>query len=176
VALCPNSDHVMTDHLWTPWRMPYLQGEKQPIEGCVFCHKVTTEDDTAEHVLVRGETCFVTLNRYPYNNGHLMVVPYAHLAAITELDTPTLTELMTLTQRAASILIEAFKPQGFNIGINQGHAGGAGIAEHLHQHIVPRWGGDTNYLTVVGETRTIPEWLDQTYERLHALWNMPPGS
>jgi ATP adenylyltransferase len=162
----------MTDHLWTPWRMPYLKGESPGHDGeCIFCHKAHSDDDAAEHVLARGERCFVTLNLYPYNNGHLMVVPYQHVGKLDELDEATLTELMSLTQQAIRVLRAAYNPDGFNIGINQGQAAGAGVAAHLHQHVVPRWTGDTSYMTVIAETRTIPEWIDETYARLHALWD-----
>ncbi|HEC23192.1 MAG TPA: HIT domain-containing protein [Chloroflexi bacterium] len=157
--------------LWAPWRMPYLKNDF-PAGGheCIFCRKVHCEDDAKEHVLFRGQHCFITLNLYPYNNGHMMVVPYRHIGKLEELDEPTVSEMMRLTQRALRVLNAAYAPDGFNIGINQGEAAGAGIAAHLHQHIVPRWRGDTNYMTVIAETRTIPEWIDQTYERLKALW------
>ena len=158
-------------HLWTPWRMAYLKGNTPNSAGdCIFCIKVRGVDDTREHVLHRGEHVFATLNLFPYNNGHLMIVPYRHIAAVTDLSADELTEMMTVTQLAMQVLNAAFNPQGYNVGINQGSAAGAGIAEHLHQHIVPRWGGDTNFLSTVGETRTIPEWIDQTYERLLPLF------
>jgi ATP adenylyltransferase len=110
------------------------------------------------------------LNLYPYNNGHMMVIPNQHVSALEALEEETLAEMMALTQRAIRVLKEAYSPQGFNIGINQGEAAGAGIAAHLHQHIVPRWNGDTNFMTIIAETRTIPEWIDETYERLRAIW------
>lgn len=160
------------DHLWTPWRMPYLKNGSTDSSGqCIFCAKAGSADDAASHVLRRGTHCFVTLNLYPYNNGHLMVAPYAHVAALEELDVDTLTELMVLTQQALRVLRAAYQPHAFNVGINQGTAAGAGIADHLHQHVVPRWHGDTNYMTVVGQTRVIPEWIDETYRVLKALWD-----
>lgn len=137
---------------------------------CVFCVKATAPD-VSEHILCRGDSAYVTLNRYPYNNGHLMVIPYAHAATLELLDPPTLTELMLLTNRALAALRQAYHPDGFNIGINLGQAAGAGIAEHVHVHIVPRWNADTNFMPIVGETRVIPETLGQTYERLRPLFN-----
>ncbi len=151
--------------LWAPWRMAYLRGEHKPVDGCVFCSKIAA-DDAEEHVLYHGTRCFVMLNRYPYSNGHLMVVPYAHVSSLELLDDATLLELFQTVRRAQAVLRKASRPQGFNIGINEGHAAGAGIEEHIHVHIVPRWDGDANYLTVVGETRVIPEMLDETYALL----------
>ncbi len=138
-------------------------------EECLFCLKPRSEDAEA-HILHRGRLCYVILNRFPYNNGHLMVVPYAHAASLEDLDPATLSEMMELTQLSLRVLRSAYSPQGFNIGLNIGGVAGAGVADHVHLHVVPRWGGDTNYLTVVGETRTIPEWLDQTYQRLRPLF------
>ena len=141
----------------------------------MFCRKIAAEDAT-EHVLYRGRHCFVVLNRYPYSNGHLMVVPYAHVGALAQLDDPVLLELFQTVCRAQSVLRGASGPQGFNVGINEGHAAGAGIEEHIHVHIVPRWEGDANYLTVIGETRVIPQMLDQTYALLRPLFDaLPPG-
>ncbi len=138
--------------------------------------KANATDDQAHHVVFRGAHCFVTLNLYPYNNGHLMVLPYRHLSTLQELDEEELVELMLITQQALRVLHQAYNPQGYNIGINQGQVAGAGIVGHLHQHVVPRWGGDTNYLTVIGETRTIPEWIDQTYVQLRQIWNSSHAS
>ena len=145
---------------------------------CVFCAKVKSADDAANHILYRGERCFVTLNLFPYNNGHLMVVPNRHTPALESLDEAEAGEMMHVTQMAVQVLKAAFNPQGFNIGINQGQVAGAGIAAHLHQHVVPRWGGDTNFTSVIGETRVIPEWIDQTYARLHEAWvaQFPPST
>lgn len=158
--------------LWTPWRITYLsQGSASGGSECVFCSKLQSGDARANHLLYRGSECFVTLNLYPYNNGHLMVVPNRHVSSIEDLSETEITELMVVTQQSIRVLKEAYNPQGFNVGINQGAAAGAGITGHLHQHVVPRWGGDTNYMTVIGDTRTIPEWIDQTYERLSAIWD-----
>jgi ATP adenylyltransferase len=160
--------------LWTPWRMAYLTGTDQPHPQsvCVFCAKITAPDES-EHVLYRGRFAYVTLNRYPYNNGHLMILPYAHVASLEDLDPPTLTELMLLTNRGLAVLRKAYQPDGFNIGVNLGQAAGAGIAEHVHIHVVPRWNADTNFMPIVGETRVIPETLDQTYARLRPLFDEP---
>ena len=157
------------DHLWTPWRMPYLRGEEPMPEDCLFCTAPRMEDDEV-YIVHRENLCYAILNRFPYNNGHLMIVPYAHVATLEELDTENLTGLMALTQRSLRVLREAYNPQGFNVGINIGEVAGAGVAGHLHLHIVPRWGGDNNYMSIVGETRVIPEWLDQTYARLRLLF------
>jgi len=157
------------DRLWTPWRMPYLQGEEEAPERCIFCVK-PQEDDAEVHILHRGRFCYVILNRFPYSVGHLMIVPYAHVSSLEDLDADALAELMALTQLSLRVLRAAYEPQGFNVGMNIGKAAGAGVAEHVHLHIVPRWGGDANYMTIVGQTRIIPEWLDQTYERLRPLF------
>jgi ATP adenylyltransferase len=150
--------------------MAYLQGEDPSREGCLFCVKLQLEDAQAR-IVHRGRTCYAILNRYPYNNGHLMVVPYAHAATLEELDLEALTELMALTQLSLRVLRAAYNPQGFNVGMNIGAEAGAGVAEHIHLHVVPRWSGDTNYMTTTGQTRVIPEWLDQTYERLRPLFD-----
>lgn len=151
--------------------MSYLRGEyKQEVEGCLFCHKLTQEDEV-EHILYRGDHCFVTLNRFPYTNGHLMIVPYTHTSALEDLDDATLLEMLHLVQHSQRILREVYGPHGFNIGINQGEAAGAGVAEHLHLHIVPRWAGDANYMTIVGETRVIPQSLDETYASFRPLFD-----
>jgi len=150
--------------------MAYLCGDEPLPEGCLFCVKPQLEDAEA-HVVLRGQSCYVILNRFPYNNGHLMVVPYAHVATLEGLDAETLAELMALTQLSLRVLREAYSPQGFNVGMNIGAVAGAGVAGHVHLHVVPRWGGDTNYVTTIGRTRIIPEWLDQTYERLRPLFD-----
>lgn len=149
--------------------MAYLQGEESVPEGCLFC--TAPQMGNAEvHVVYRGDLCYAILNRFPYNSGHLMVVPYVHVATLEALDVETLAELMALTQLSLQVLREAYDPQGFNVGMNIGEVAGAGMADHIHLHIVPRWGGDNNYMSTVGETRVIPEWLDQTYERLQPLF------
>jgi len=149
--------------------MPYLRGEEHLPEDCLFCVKPRSEDAEA-HIVHRAGLCYVILNRFPYNSGHLMIVPYAHVATLEDLGADALAEMMALTQLSLRVLREAYDPQGFNVGLNIGEVAGAGIAGHIHLHIVPRWGGDTNYMTTLGQTRIIPEWLDQTYERLRPLF------
>lgn len=157
--------------LWTPWRMDYILGHKR--SGCVFCDKLSDENDETEHVLVRGQAAFITLNRYPYTNGHLLVVPYAHLPSLENLPVEALTEMMLLVNRGMAALRLAMKPQGFNIGVNLGKAAGAGIEDHVHIHVVPRWYGDTSFMATISTTRTLPEALDQTYRRLRDALNTP---
>lgn len=152
------------DHLWAPWRLEYILGPKG--DACVFCNKIEIDDDRSEHVLWRGALAFMVLNRYPYNNGHLLILPYAHVASLEDLPAEALTELMVLVNRGLAALRQTMQPQGFNIGVNLGKTAGAGLASHLHIHVVPRWGGDTNFMTTVSETRNIPELLDQTYDCL----------
>jgi ATP adenylyltransferase len=154
----------MGDVVWAPWRMAYIMGEKT--DGCIFCDKPRQQRDAENHLLWRGDTAFVMLNRYPYNNGHLMIIPQAHVASLTQLTPAQRAELFELTAMGESILQRVLQPQGFNIGLNLGAAAGAGIAEHLHIHVVPRWAGDTNYMTVVGDIRVIPQHLDETYQLL----------
>jgi ATP adenylyltransferase len=158
------------DHLWSPWRLQYVTGGQAPA-GCVFC-TADTGTDPAQAALVvhRGATCFVILNLFPYNNGHLMVVPGRHIATLAEATADELHELMQLTQRAEIVLRMAYQPHGINVGINIGRAAGAGLAEHLHIHLVPRWNGDTNFMTTVGESRVLPESLDATALRLRPLF------
>lgn len=148
--------------------MVYIQRDNK-VPGCVLCNKGTGNDDSADYVLYRGERAYVILNLYPYNNGHLMVVPYKHTASLEDLDSETLTELMLLVKRGLATLREAMAPHGFNVGVNLGQAAGAGIHEHVHIHIVPRWEGDTNFMPVLGETRVIPQMLEETYAQLLAV-------
>lgn len=157
------------EHLWTPWRMAYIRGEKQPVEGCLFCNKIGGDDDV-EHVVARSQHVYVTLNRYPYNNGHLMIVPYAHVDTQETLPVEALTDLMTTTNRALAALRKLYNPAAFNLGANIGGAAGAGIAEHYHFHIVPRWPGDANFMSTVGNTRVVPDTLDNTYRDLKTIW------
>ncbi|MEE8302054.1 MAG: HIT domain-containing protein [Candidatus Tectomicrobia bacterium] len=154
----------MGEAVWAPWRMDYILSEKAA--GCIFCDKPRQQRDAEHHILWRGDTAFVLMNRYPYNNGHLMVAPHVHVPSLTDLDAPQRAELFELTARCEQVLQQALNPEGFNIGLNLGAAAGAGIAEHLHMHIVPRWAGDTNYMTVIGEIRVIPQHLDETYRLL----------
>jgi ATP adenylyltransferase len=153
--------------LWAPWRLDYIKGPKP--EECIFCAKPAEGDDARAYIVARGELTFVMLNAFPYNNGHLMVSPYEHVPSIEELDDPTLLELMRLTQRSLQALREAYSPEGFNIGINQGKVAGAGMEEHVHLHVVPRWGADTNFMPVLGSTRVLPQSLDDSYATLSRL-------
>jgi ATP adenylyltransferase len=158
------------DHLWSPWRLHYVTGGHVP-PGCVFCTADTgTDPGQASLVVHRGTTCFVILNLFPYNNGHLMVVPGRHIATLAEATADELHDMMQLTQRAEIVLRTAYQPHGINVGINIGRAAGAGVADHLHIHLVPRWNGDTNFMTTVGETRVLPESLDATASRLRPLF------
>jgi ATP adenylyltransferase len=149
--------------------MKYFDRDKS-IESCAFCEALLTEDSTDNLIVHRGVYAYLILNLYPYTSGHLMVVPYAHTNSLNLLDGPTQSELMALTTQAVELLKVVYHPQGFNIGMNLGAAAGAGIAEHLHMHIVPRWGGDANFISIIGETRVLPETLDQTYHRLRDAW------
>lgn len=133
---------------------------------CVFCDLPAQGDDPAAYILYRGARAYVIMNLYPYNNGHLMVIPYAHVDALTALDEATMSEMMVLAARAQTVIQERMHPQGFNLGMNLGRAGGAGIAEHVHLHVVPRWIGDTNFMPVVGDVRVMPQHLDETYALL----------
>jgi ATP adenylyltransferase len=158
--------------LWTPWRMAYIQDPDARSEGCPFCLLPAKGADRDEESLIvhRGETAYVILNAYPYNPGHLMAVPFRHIDAYDDLTATELQELGSLCQRAMRALRVCSNPHGFNVGVNTGTAAGAGIADHVHQHVVPRWGGDTNFMTVVGQTRVLPELLAETYARLAATF------
>ncbi len=163
------------DHLFTPWRYSYLSGEKKkPEVDCIFCAKIGA-DDAAEHIVYRSAHVYVTLNLYPYNNGHLMIIPYAHVASIENMATDALTDLMLTTNAAIAALRRVYNPQAFNVGANLGEAAGAGVAGHFHLHVVPRWAGDTNFMSVVGSTRVIPDELDQTWRKLREAWQSPNG-
>ncbi len=150
--------------LWAPWRLSYILGEKP--DTCVFCLPKEGHEDQERHVLYRGTSCFVIMNKYPYSNGHLMVTPYRHLMDFTQLYKEESYEMMTLLQECTRILQERFQCQGINVGLNIGEAAGAGIREHLHFHLVPRWNGDSSFMAVMDEVRVVPEHLDATYTAL----------
>jgi ATP adenylyltransferase len=156
------------EHLWSPWRLAYITGGASP-EGCVFCAALN-EPDADGLIVHRGRTCFVILNLFPYNNGHLMVVPNRHIATLGSATSDELCELMALTRDAEIALTEAYAPHGMNMGINLGKPAGAGILDHVHMHIVPRWNGDTNFMTVIGRTRVLPEELPDTAAKLRAIF------
>ena len=149
--------------LWAPWRIKYITGDKE--EGCIFCKKPKEGNDKDNLILYTGETSFIIMNRYPYSNGHLMTVPYKHTNNFSDLTQEERLELMDLTAKCLDIL-QVIKPEGFNIGMNLGRTGGAGIDDHLHFHIVPRWSGDNNFMPVIGDVRVMPEYLEETYETL----------
>ena len=150
--------------MWAPWRLEYIKGPKD--DECIFCTGPTAGDDRARYIVRRGEHCFAILNAFPYNNGHLMISPYDHVPSIEQLDPPALLELMTMTQAALGALRRAYAPEGFNLGINQGKIAGAGVEHHVHMHVVPRWGADTNFMPVIGDTRVLPQSLDDSYRDL----------
>jgi len=155
--------------MWAPWRMAYVSAEHDhEFEGprCVFCDLPARGDDASALILARGEHCYVIMNAYPYASGHLMVVPYAHLDRLTDMDADAVAEMMEFARAAQEVLAGAMHPHGFNLGMNQGAAAGAGIADHLHLHLVPRWSGDTNFMPVTGDVRVMPQSLDETYAML----------
>lgn len=155
------------DYLWTPWRYQYMQqaaSGNQP--ECFFCDAVARKDDAETLIVHRGAKTFVILNRFPYTSGHVMIVPYAHIAELNLCDAETLAEMIKLAQRAETALRANYKPDGMNLGMNLGRAAGAGVVGHLHLHMLPRWIGDSNFMTVTCETRVHPEDLQTTYERL----------
>ncbi len=152
------------DNLWSPWRLPYILSARQ--ESCFLCEAVQSDQDRANLVLFRGRRAFLVLNRYPYNNGHLMAVPYQHAAGLELLAPDELDDLMAMTTLAVRALRQAMKPEGFNIGYNIGKVAGAGLQDHVHCHIVPRWSGDTNFMPVLGQTRVLPQSLESAYDQI----------
>jgi ATP adenylyltransferase len=162
------------ERLWTPWRRAYLESASSASDSteCFLCaHAADTEHDRENLVLFRAASVFVLLNLYPYNSGHLMVAPYAHTGDLPGLDASVASELMHVTQRAVDALRRVYTPDGFNVGMNLGKSAGAGVPDHLHVHVVPRWNGDTNFMPVVGETKVLPESLAQTYARLERAFS-----
>ena len=157
----------MTDQLWAPWRLKYIESADK-MEGCIFCifPRENQSEDRQNLILHRGEHAFIILNAYPYSNGHLMVVPYCHSSSLEEIDNAASLEVMHLLRLGTRLLRSAFHPDGFNLGVNMGRVAGAGIADHLHWHIVPRWNGDCNFMPVLADVRVIPESLEVVYDRL----------
>jgi len=147
--------------LWAPWRLDYIKGEKPA--GCIFCALPESGNDRDAYIVHRGDRCFIILNKFPYNSGHLMVTPFDHAATLGELDDDTLLELMRLTRRSLDALDAVYGPEGFNVGINLGKVAGAGVEGHVHQHVVPRWDADTNFMPVIGSTRVLPQSLDDSW-------------
>ena len=150
--------------IWAPWRVEYIRSEKS--KGCIFCQKPAENKDTQNYILFRGKTSFVMLNNYPYNPGHLMVAPFRHLATLDDLTDEELFDHFDLVRRSARAIKEAYKPEGFNIGMNLGRVAGAGVEGHVHAHVVPRWNGDTNFMPVLSDTKVLPEALASTYALL----------
>ena len=159
------------EHLWSPWRMEYIENHTKE-NGCVFCNAQAQADSEANLIAFRGTNAYVILNRYPYTSGHLMVIPFAHVPNLEELDPETRAEMMELTSRCTTILREVYRSQSFNVGINMGEAAGAGVLGHVHIHIVPRWAGDTNFMSAVGQTRVLPEALEETYKRVRQAFEI----
>ena len=157
-------------HLWTPWRMKYIQ-ENNKNQGCVFCQAAEMADGEGNLIFHRGQDTFMILNRYPYTSGHVMCVANAHVSRLTDLSAKARAEMMEMVNQALLVLENVYHPEGFNVGLNLGEVAGAGEADHLHMHVVPRWGGDTNFMSSVGETRVLPEALADTYNRIKAAWD-----
>ncbi len=157
------------DHIWTPWRMKYIR-QNNKNKDCIFCAAAQEKDDRENLVFYRGKHVFMILNRYPYTSGHVMCIPYAHEARLGDVTKETRGEMMELVNKAVGVLQNVYSPEGFNIGLNLGEVAGAGVAEHLHIHIVPRWTGDTSFMTAVGDTRVLPESLAVTFERVKKAW------
>ncbi len=158
---------MANQRIWAPWRLAYVMDEsKQTEDECIFCAKPAADDDEANLVVHRGSNCFVILNLFPYTNGHLMVAPYEHRGRLQELSAETIAEMMSLAQRSMERLEQVYDPHGYNVGFNQGRAAGAGVEHHIHMHVVPRWGGDTNFMPVIADTRVMPQSLEQSYAAL----------
>ena len=162
------------DYLWTPWRYAYVSGTEKATE-CVFCEAPKEKDDAKAGIVYRGQHCFVILNAFPYTPGHVMIVPYTRLDELQKLSRDAANEMMSLSQRMETVLRQLYRPDGINLGMNIGKAAGAGIAGHIHMHVLPRWVADANFVSVVGETRVLPETLEVTWERLSAAFSKTPS-
>jgi ATP adenylyltransferase len=159
------------ERIWAPWRLEYVKdASKDNSDACVFCAALAADDDEASLIVHRGEHCFVILNKFPYTNGHLMVAPYEHVAELQQLDEATVGELMALAQRGMAALETSYSPHGYNVGCNQGRVAGAGVEHHIHMHVVPRWGGDTNFMPVLGDTRVMNQTLEDSYRTVRAAF------
>jgi ATP adenylyltransferase len=159
----------MADRLWAPWRMEYV-GKNQNSDACLFCRLRDDCEDRGNLVLARSGSALLMLNAYPYTNGHLMVAPFRHTADLTSLEPDEMAEVMVLVQRGIGVLNDVYKPHGYNVGINLGSAAGAGIADHLHIHVVPRWVGDTNFMAAVGDVRVLPDSLENSFDKIMAAF------
>ncbi len=158
---------MANQRIWAPWRLPYVKDAAKDVEqGCIFCAKPAEDDDERNLIVHRGERCFVILNLFPYTNGHLMIAPFEHVAVLQDVDPETVAEMMALTQRGMRVLEDVYAPHGYNVGFNQGRVAGAGVEHHIHMHVVPRWGGDTNFMPVLGDTRVLPQSLEESYAAL----------
>ncbi|MCS6949520.1 MAG: HIT domain-containing protein [Armatimonadota bacterium] len=166
----------MTERLWAPWRMQYVSSAREQPEECLFCARAKAPCSAESMVLWRGEHAFVMLNAFPYTNGHLMVAPVRHTADLNHLVDEELLEVMHLVRQGINLLHEAYHPDGFNIGVNLGRAAGAGIVDHIHWHIVPRWNGDTNFMPVLADVRVIPDSLENTYRTLYQILSRRDGN
>ena len=156
--------------LWAPWRMGYILSNQND-NGCVFCPGKDRQNDESRLILRVGPSTLVMMNKFPYNNGHLLVAPVRHVSGLDQLSNDEVTDLMVMVRRSIELLKENMNPEGFNVGLNLGHAAGAGMEDHIHFHIVPRWKGDTNYMTVLGDVRVIPEHIQKTYRKLLPFFN-----
>ena len=155
------------DYIWAPWRLKYVKDASKDLEEeCIFCAKPAEGSDAESLIVHRGERCFVILNLFPYTNGHLMVAPYDHLGSLADLDPDTSAELMALAQQAIRALEDKYAPHGYNVGFNQGRVAGAGVEHHIHMHVVPRWGGDNNFMPVLADTRVMPQSLAESWAAL----------
>jgi ATP adenylyltransferase len=163
---------LTVERIWAPWRLRYVKDASKDKESeCIFCAALEAGDDETNLIVHRGELCFVILNKFPYTNGHLMVAPYQHVATLQELGAPTATELMRLAQRGMDALEASYSPHGYNVGFNQGRVAGAGVEHHIHMHVVPRWGGDTNFMPVLGDTRVMNQTLADSFQTVREAFN-----
>jgi len=163
------------DYLWTPWRYAYVTAGSKTT-GCIFCDLPKAGDDVKARIVYRGQSCYIVLNTYPYTPGHVMVVPFAHLDELQKLPAAAAHEMMNLSQKMEGVLRKLYSPDGVNLGMNIGKAAGAGVAGHIHMHVLPRWVADSNFVSVIGETRILPESLEITYERIRAALESPVSS
>ena len=163
---------VATQRIWAPWRLEYVKDASKDKESeCIFCAALDAGEDEANLIVTRGDRCFVILNKFPYTNGHLMVAPYEHVAELQGLDAETMTEMMSLAQRGIAALDASYSPHGYNVGFNPGRVAGAGVEHHIHMHVVPRWGGDTNFMPVLGDTRVMNQTLEDSYTTVKGAWD-----
>ena len=168
---------MTANRIWAPWRLEYVKDASKDIEEeCVFCARPALEDDETALIVHRGKRCFVILNLYPYTNGHLMVTPFEHVGKLQDLDAETSAEMFDLASRAMDHLEAVYRPHGFNVGFNQGRAAGAGVEHHIHMHVVPRWGGDTNFMPVIADHRVMPQSLEDSYRVMLGAFDGESGN